>query len=130
MNSPDVVFVDFLQWLNAKASSAYEKHSQIALWIQQTAIQNKVVMICTSQLSNETMKNNQYWFDEMVVSLKWAWEYYSSSDVIFVLIREDDKYKLKIEKNKLGIRGIVYEAKIDFRINDFTFSEIKNGSKI
>lgn len=128
-HNPRIVFIDYAQWLQSKWSSIYEKQSNIAMWIQQIAIQNQCTVFSLSQLSNETIKEiMNRWLENLdIVSLKWAWEYYAWSDVIMVLAREDWETKLQINKNKLWRRWWMYNWIVWWSNNQFNFVEITNS---
>ena len=123
LHRPDILFIDYAQWLQAKWWSSYEKQASIALWIQQIAIQNKIIVFSMSQLANEMMKEMKQWVSANdIVSLKWAWEYYSASDVIFVITRseyDDWNLVLSIQKNKLWRRWSQYDMEVIWSCNKF-----------
>lgn len=105
---PDYVFIDFVQNIQISWGSKYEKMADIAIRIQQMAISNKATVFSLSQLSNSVGKDVSRW-DSDFVSLKWAWELFASSDVIFLLSREYELLKLEIVKNKYWrVKDIFY----------------------
>lgn len=127
LHKPDILFIDYAQWLQAKWWSIYEKQASIALWIQQIAIQNKIIVFSLSQLANDTMREMKKWVEAMdTITLKWAWEYYSASDVIFMLTRSeynDWNLVLSIQKNKLWRRGGMYDMDIVRECNKFMITK-------
>lgn len=123
-HKPDIVFIDYVQWLMGKWSS-YEKNAEIALSIQTMTIENNITTINLAQLSNSAMKDNITGTNWNIVLLKWAWEYYAASDVIFILARDEQtgQITMKIEKNKLGRRWIMYDVSVAYDRNQFSFKE-------
>jgi hypothetical protein len=73
-----------------------------------------------SQIANNMAKEINSWMDT-VVSLKWAWEYYASSDVIFILKRWEEEWfvDLVIDKNKFGRNKIEFSMQVQFDKNQF-----------
>ena len=61
------------------------------------------------------------------ISLKGSWEYFASSDVIFILARNDDEMIVKISKNKYGRNGGEFAFDVDFARNQFTFKRTNDG---
>lgn len=126
LHNPEILFIDYAQWLSAKWWSIYEKQASIALWIQQIAIQNKIIVFSLSQLANETMREMRKWLDMDTVTLKGAGEYYAASDVIFILTRSDNNdwnLVLSVQKNKLWRRWAIYDMDVIRQINKFTLSK-------
>lgn len=134
LHKPDILFIDYAQWLQAKWWSIYEKQASIALWIQQIAIQNKIIVFSLSQLANEMMRDMKKWVDSNdIVSLKGAGEYYSASDVIFVLTRSefnDWNLVLSIQKNKLWRRWSQYDMEVIRACNKFTLSKREDNTNM
>lgn len=116
----DIVFIDFVQNIDAGGWSLYEQSAKIAKTIQQTAIKTKKTIYSLSQLSNSTAKEVNAWMNDITL-LKWGWEYYASSDVIFILNKEDDRMKVKIEKNKFWPKWSNVILNADLSRNNFTF---------
>lgn len=50
---PDVVFIDFVQNIRTGGKSEYESMTEIAVKIQQLAIQNNIAVFDLSQISND-----------------------------------------------------------------------------
>jgi len=119
---PDYVFIDFVQNIQTKASSNYERYSKIAIWIQKLAIESKSTIISLSQLANESAKELKKTSDAFV-SLKWAGEFYASSDLILVLRRIDEQLELIIEKNKYGKRWVKFFVDVEFETWTFKLEE-------
>ena len=116
----DIVFIDFVQNIEWKGMGDYEKNATVAKTIQRTAIKTWTTIYSLSQLSNSVgrdVNNGNMDF----ISLKGSWEYFASSDVIFVLQRCDDEIIVKISKNKYGRNGGEYAFWVDFARNQFTY---------
>lgn len=125
-HNPDILFIDYAQWLWSKGGTSYEKHANIAYWIQRVAIENSITVFCLHQLANSMIKEMSDWLDTIdIVHLKGAGEYFASNDVILVLAREDDRMRLKIVKNKLWRRWQMYDVSVDWKINRFELSKIE-----
>lgn len=116
----DIVFIDFVQNIDAWGGSLYEQSAKIAKTIQQTAIKTKKTIYSLSQLSNSTAREVQSWMNDLTM-LKWGWEYYASSDVIFILSKDEDWMKVKIEKNKFWPKWSNIILSADLSRNSFTF---------
>ena len=127
--SADIVFIDFVQNIDAWGGSLYEQSAKIAKTIQQTAIKTKKVIYSLSQVSNETAKSINNWYNE-ITPMKWWWEYYASSDVILVLSKERDSTQMtvRIEKNKFWPKweDLIFDT--DLWRNKFTF--LKRSSNV
>lgn len=121
--TPDYVFIDFVQNIQAKSTNSYERYSKIAIWIQKLAIESKSTIISLSQISNESAKTQNQ--ANSFVSLKGAWEFYASSDLILILKRIEDVLTLTIEKNKYWKRWIEYEVDVDYETGTFKLDENK-----
>lgn len=124
----DIVFIDFVQNIDAGGWNLYEQSAKIAKTIQQTAIKTKKTIYSLSQLSNSTAREVQSWMNDITM-LKWGWEYYASSDVIFILSRPDNwdnRIEVKIEKNKFWPKASSIILDADFSRNHFTFIEYKD----
>ena len=116
----DIVFIDFVQNIEWKWMWDYEKNATVAKTIQRTAIKTWTTIYSLSQLSNSVgrdVNNGNMDF----ISLKGSWEYFASSDVIFILARNDDEMIVKISKNKYGRNGGEYAFWVDFARNQFTY---------
>lgn len=124
--SADIVFIDFVQNIQVWRWSLYEQSAEIAKRIQQTAIKTKKVIYSLSQVSNATAKEINFDIND-ITPLKWWWEYYASSDVIFILSKEKDKseMKIRIEKNKFWPRWEDLMFNADLSRNQFTFLKDK-----
>jgi len=121
---PDYVFIDFIQNVQTKQWWGwYEKMSHIAKQTQRIAIQNKCVLVQLSQVSNEIWKQLARW-DTDFVTLKWAWELFASSDVIFILYKgEFWEFFLHIAKNKYGQAKDEFSFDVDRTTSKFTLQE-------
>ena len=116
----DIVFIDFVQNIDAWGGSLYEQSAKIAKTIQQTAIKTKKAIFSLSQVNNTTAKEINNWMND-ITTLKWGWEYYASSDVIFILSKDEWWMKVKIEKNKFWPKWSNIILNADLSRNTFTF---------
>ena len=116
----DIVFIDFVQNIEWKWMWDYEKNATVAKTIQRTAIKTGSTIYSLSQLSNSVGKDVAYGNMDFI-SLKGSGEYFASSDVIFILSKQDDEMIVKISKNKYGRNGGEYAFAVDFARNQFTF---------
>lgn len=99
---PDIVFIDFVQNVQCNGTSEYERMSMIARDMQQMAILYDVTVFSLSQLSNSAGKEATKGSTDFI-PLKWAWELFASSDVIFLLHPVDNQQiAISIIKNKYG----------------------------
>jgi len=98
---PEIVVIDFIQWITAWNRDWYEKNSYLARAIQRLAIDNNVVLFSVAQITAWSVKEAK---KDWVFTVKWAGEYFESSDVILHIFRpvksEPNDLTLKIEKNK------------------------------
>lgn len=124
----DICFIDFVQNIQVKNTNGYEKNSATAIGIQRTAIKTWTTIFNLSQIANSMAKDINSWTGT-VISLKGAWEYYASSDVIFILKRGMDDWviDLVIEKNKFWRNKIESSMFVDFEKNQFKFIEPSKG---
>ncbi len=80
------------------------------------------------------MREMKKWVDSNdIVSLKGAWEYYSASDVIFVLTRSefnDWSLVISIQKNKLWRRWSQYDMEIIRACNKFTLTKREDNTNM
>lgn len=120
--TPEIVFIDFVQNIITSWGSEYEKMSIIARKIQQMAISNKCVIFSLSQLSNSVAKDISKGETDFI-TLKWAWEFVASSDVIFLMrkLKQEDSFimAIKIIKNKFGRVWEEYMYDVDFAKSKF-----------
>lgn len=122
----DVVFIDFVQNIEWKWMWDYEKNATVAKTIQRTAIKTGSVIYSLSQLSNSVWRDVNNGNTDFI-SLKWSWEYFASSDVIFILMRNDDEINVKIAKNKYWRNGWEFAFNVDFSRNQFNFVRTNDG---
>jgi len=109
LEKPDIVFIDFIQWINCSWQWEYEKMTMLAWEIQKMAIRNQCVVFNLSQVNNDS--RDKEWSKVM---LKWSWALFQSSDVIFILYEEMFDLKLAIAKNKFWKKWQVFILNIDF----------------
>ena len=122
----DIVFIDFVQNIEWKWMWDYEKNATVAKTIQRTAIKTKSVIYSLSQLSNTVWRDVSNGNTDFI-SLKWSWEYFASSDVIFILMRCDDEMIVRIAKNKYWRNGVEFAFAVDFARNQFNFVRSNDG---
>lgn len=118
----DIVFIDFVQNIQAQWWWAYEQNATIAKTIQRTAIQTKSVIYSLSQVSNEMWKNISSENLDFV-ALKGSWEYFASSDVIILLRKWIEMWEMivRIVKNKFWPNWVEIVMSVDYARNQFTF---------
>ena len=123
----DIVFIDFVQNIEWKWMWDYEKNATVAKTIQRTAIKTGSTIYSLSQLSNSVWRD-VYYGNTDFISLKWSGEYFASSDVIFILSRNDNNdFVVKISKNKYGKNGGEFIFDADLSRNQFTFKKTNDG---
>jgi len=125
--SPDIVIIDFVQNIQSKGSD-YERHSNIARTIQRCAITTNATIFSLSQLSNSVGSAVQSWNTDFV-SLKWSWEYFASSDVIFILRKwdGDNEIEVKIQKNKFWRNWQEFTLWVDYQRSNFSVKDASTG---
>lgn len=94
VRSPDIVFIDFIQNIQASWTET-EKMTTIAQEIQQLAIQTWISFFNLSQANNESRFKG--WTD---IQPKWSWAIFASTDLLFALSKEDNQLYFTISKNK------------------------------
>ena len=109
---PDVVFIDFVQNIRTWGKSEYESMTEIAVKIQQLAIQNNIAVFDLSQISND---GTGYEFGGVIKS-KWSGALVASADIGLVMQREKDTNHnlLFIAKNKFGTNTKCIDLKFNF----------------
>lgn len=110
INKPDYLFIDFIQSIKYVWSSEYEKMSNIAVDMQDLAINKQITIFSLSQVNNESRNND---LDNL--TLKWSWWLFASSDVIIWLYRKNWQTKLSIIKNKFWKTRIEFDMDINFK---------------
>lgn len=119
LHKPDVVFIDYVQNIEIESSSVYEQMSKIAKNIQRLAIEQNIIIINISQLSNDGAKTG----NTNLIPMKWAWELVASSDVC-ILLKNDPMnthlLNLTIAKSKLGRKDDMFWLYVDYKINKFS----------
>jgi hypothetical protein len=103
---PDYVFIDFIQSIKTEWANKTDMLSNIALWIQELAIEKDISIFQLAQVSNENKKSE--WKD---LNIKWSWDFFSSSDVILWLYLDWNMTKCTITKNKF------WKARKEFIVN-------------
>lgn len=94
VRSPDIVFIDFIQNIQASWTET-EKMTTIAQEIQQLAIQTWISFFNLSQANNESRFKG--WTD---IQPKWSWAIFASTDLLFALSKEENQLYFTISKNK------------------------------
>jgi len=121
-SKPDIVFIDYIQNIQNKWGTDYEKHSKTAIELQSLAIRTWCTLFNLSQLSNSMWRDIWRGISDFV-SLKWSWDYFACSDVIMILKkREQDDLKniqVDIAKNKFWKKTEDINLEIDFARNQF-----------
>lgn len=115
---PDIVFIDFIQNIQTKGSSEYEKMTRIAQELQQLAIKTWVTIFSLSQANNESRFKN---WESM--QPKGSGAIFASSDVIFALYRENKSMYLTLLKNKYWPANKTYQTNVNFSLGNFEFME-------
>lgn len=115
---PDIVFIDFIQNIQTSWSSEYEKMTEVAQLIQQTAIQTWTTIFSLSQANNESRFKK--WES---IQPKWSWAIFASSDIIIALYREEKELYLNILKNKYWKTNINFLLNVDFSKGIFNMVE-------
>jgi len=100
-DKPEIVFIDFVQNIQAPWWD-YERMTKVAVELQQVAIKSNATIFNLSQVANETAKEI-HWNKSPIISLKWSWALFASSDIVFILRKlEDWLINLNVAKNKFG----------------------------
>ena len=100
----DVIVVDFVQnILGAKGAGIYERVSDASIRLQKLAKELDVAMVCTSQLSNESMRDG----GSGVIGFKGAGELAAAPDVGILLTqkRKERAIILDVRKHRHGPLG-------------------------
>jgi len=122
LEKPDVCIIDFVQNIRCKGNSEYEKMTNVAQELQSLVIRTNCTLINLSQVNNDSRFNG---WDK--ITLKWSGALFASSDIIFILNRENDKLYLTIAKNKYWQANIKYDVIVDFETGNFRLSEINTN---
>lgn len=121
----DIVFIDFIQNVEAKWWWEYEKMAYAARAIQRLAIQSHATIFILSQVANDTAAAVKEWKDTLL-KLKWGGELFASSDVVMFLSRSpvDWYLRLRLEKNKFWRTWVDFMLKVDYERNQFALENI------
>jgi len=93
--APDIVFIDFIQNIQASWNSETEKMTKVAQELQQLAINTGITLFNLSQANNESrFKEGEN------IQPKWSGAIFASSDVIFAMSKTDGQLFFTIAKNK------------------------------
>ena len=104
----DYVFIDFVQNVRGQGASIYEKIANIAVDIQQLAITTGKTIFSISQVNNDS--RFKQWEQ---AQLKWGWELFASSDIIFLLWKEKEEMFITIQKNKFWPAWVTKSLDVD-----------------
>ncbi len=118
-NKPEVVFIDFIQNIEIDWSNVYEQMSKIAKRIQRLAIEQNIIIIDVSQMSNDGAKN--YKIGDMIPS-KWGGELVASTDIGLVLTSNSERgdiLNLYVAKNKFWRKEDCIELQVNYKLNQF-----------
>jgi hypothetical protein len=121
---PDLCVVDFVQNVQVPWTGWYEAMAIVAKKLQEIAIKSNTIMLDLSQISNDTAKElskGNTWF----ISMKGAWEFMASSDVVMLLSMFDWELMVTIAKTKFAHKpedSLLF--KTDFARSNFYFSKI------
>ena len=119
---PDLCVIDFVQNIQVPWTNGYEAMATAAKKIQEIAIKSNAIMLSLSQINNETAKELSRG-NSSFVTLKGAWEFTASSDVILLLNMMDWEMIVTVSKTKFAQKPedpLVF--KCDFGKSKFTFS--------
>jgi replicative DNA helicase len=120
---PDVIFIDYLQSVQDKSWSEYERITNIAIEIQQLAIRNNITVFSLSQVNNDSRFKD--WEN---ITLKWSWQIFASSDVIFILNKDSWLLNITIAKNKFWPALKKFSVNANFSISKFLITEIQEDN--
>ena len=118
-NKPEVVFIDFIQNIEIDWNNMYEQMSKIAKRIQRLAIEQNIIIIDVSQMSNDGAKN--YKIGDMIPS-KWGGELVASTDIGLVLTSNSERgdlLNLYVAKNKFWRKEDCIELQVNYKLNQF-----------
>lgn len=121
---PDMCVIDFVQNIQVTWVWWYEAMAQVARKMQEIAIKSNTIMLCLSQISNDTAKELSKG-NTSFITLKWAWEFIASSDVVVLLHMFDWELIATVTKTKFAQKPedpLVF--KTDFGRSRFTFSRM------
>lgn len=118
-HKPEVVFIDFIQNIEIDWNNMYEQMSKIAKRIQRLAIEQNIIIIDVSQMSNDGAKN--YKIGDMIPS-KWGGELVASTDIGLVLTSNSERgdlLNLYVAKNKFWRKEDCIELQVNYKLNQF-----------
>lgn len=118
-HKPEVVFIDFIQNIEIEWNNVYEQMSKLAKRIQRLAIEQNIIIIDVSQMSNDGAKN--YKIGDMIPS-KWGGELVASTDIGLVLTSNSERgdlLNLYVAKNKFWRKEDCIELQVNYKLNQF-----------
>lgn len=118
-SKPEVVFIDFIQNIEIEWNNVYEQMSKLAKRIQRLAIEQNIIIIDVSQMSNDGAKN--YKIGDMIPS-KWGGELVASTDIGLVLTSNSERgdlLNLYVAKNKFWRKEDCIELQVNYKLNQF-----------
>lgn len=113
--APDIVFIDFVQNVNAEWYWEYEKMTNLARDMQLTAIKTWATIFSISQVNNES--RNKEWGQVM---MKGSWALFASSDIVYILWKNDTSHYLTIAKNKYWKANVEFILSPNFETGQFS----------
>lgn len=111
----EIVIIDFVQNIQEKWS-IYERNANIAQAIQKLASETQKTIYSISQIDNVSASDTHKSWSVWVPKLKGAGEYVASSDVVMILYKDEDIYKLRLAKNKFWPNNIDFVLEKDLNI--------------
>ena len=118
LEKPDIIFIDFIQNVQAKWNSEYEQMTKIAQELQRIAIETNITIFSISQANNDSRFK-----ESNKIQPKWSWAIFASSDVILALSRDWKNLNLNILKNKYWMSDRNFLVIPDFRKLQFKITE-------
>lgn len=124
---PDIIFIDFIQNVRTDWQSTTDKMSKVAKWCQRLAIKTNTTVFYISQVNNESKKDTNI----RNLVLKWSWDFYDSSDVIFSLGKSDmTPLEVCVMKNKFWPAQWIFPVKADFATVQFEVLQPMEGVQV
>ena len=118
---PDMCVIDFIQNIQVTMMSWYEAMAMVARKLQEIAIRSNTIMMDLSQISNDTARELSKG-NTSFITLKGAWEFIASSDVVILLSMMDWDMMVTIAKTKFASKpeeSLLY--KTDFGRSKFHY---------
>lgn len=122
---PDMCVTDFIQNIQVPWQWWYEAMAMVAKKMQEIAIKSNSIMLNLSQISNDTAKELSRG-NTSFITLKGAWEFIASSDVVILLHMMDGDLIATVAKTKFAQKPeypLVFKP--DFGRSKFTFLRLE-----